>query len=227
MSYIYNTTPVRASPVAEPEARDPRRVVYVGQIIPEKGVAELLDAIALLRSRDISVHLDIVGEMSGWSSPRYVHYRDAVRVRAERPDLAGAVRFLGWREDVPAILASAAVHCCPSQPQQREAFGIVNLEAKLAALPSVVTPVGALPELVQHGVDGWICRDTTAGALAEGLAYFLEEPNRARQAGESARQSAARFDRGRFERAWAEVFSVEMKGQPASPATSVSGRRIE
>lgn len=203
---IYNIAPVRGH-FESSLHRDPRRIVYVGQVIPEKGLAELLDAVGLLVNGGHEVRLDVIGAVDGWVSPSYGDFRERLMVRATSPDLAGRVRFLGWREDVPAILASAAVHCCPSQPRQREAFGVVNLEAKLAGMPSVVTPVGALPELVVHGVDGWICRDATAEALAEGLAYFLDDPVRAVTAGEQARRSLSRFGRDRFEHAWSEVFS--------------------
>jgi glycosyltransferase involved in cell wall biosynthesis len=206
VSFIYNTAPLRSAPQEPPPARDLRRVVYIGQIIPEKGVLVLLDAVGLLVAKGLDVRMDLVGDMSGWTSPSYGQYRELVRARAERSDLAGRVRFLGWREDIPAILASAGVHCCPSQPEQREGFGIVNVEAKLAGIPSIVTPVGALPELVQHRLDGWVCRDAKADSIAEGLGYFLEDPVRATEAGAAARRSAARFDRREFTRAWRDVF---------------------
>src|SRR5262249_47979996 len=207
VSHIYNTAPARGADVGDQAAHEVGRVVFVGQLIPEKGVDVLLEAVAILVARGLNVHLDVVGDMTGWLSPSYARYRDIVRERAGRSDVAGRVRFLGWREDVPRVLATATVHCCPSQPQQREGFGVVNLEAKLASVPSVVTPVGALPELVTHRVDGWICRDASPDAIAEGLAYFLEEPDRAARSGQAARRSAERFNRGDFARAWVEVFA--------------------
>ena len=70
--------------------------------------------------------------------------RARIRARVEQPDLAGAVRLLGWRGDTLEIMRSASVHCCPSLAEQREAFGIVVLEAKLTSLPSVVTPSGSV-----------------------------------------------------------------------------------
>ena len=121
-------------------ARIPGRVIFVGQIIPDKGLDLLLDAIALLRARGIDATLDVVGEIDGWEAPEYRGYRAALRDRARQPDLAGAVKFLGYREDVPTLLGRASVHCCPSRPEHREGFGLVVLEAKLAGLPSVVTP---------------------------------------------------------------------------------------
>ena len=105
-------------------------------------------------------------------------------------DLDGAVSFLGCSEDVPALLSRASLHCCPSRPEQREAFGLVVLEAKLSGLPSVVTPSGNLPELIEHGRDGWVCPRADAEALAEGLACFLTPPDAA-----GARPAAQRWCR--------------------------------
>jgi len=203
---VYNTVPTRAGGAGPREARDPGRLIYVGQIIPEKGVDVLLDAVGLLVGRGHDVRLDVVGDMEGWISPSYGGYREKLRARASAADLAGRVRFLGQREDVPDLLAAAGVHCCPSLPAQREGFGLVTIEAKQAGIPSVVFPTGALPELVEPGCDGWVCRAVTADALAEGIAHFLSDPDRLEQAGRAARASAARFGRERFADAWWSIF---------------------
>jgi glycosyltransferase involved in cell wall biosynthesis len=185
----------------------PGRIIYVGQIIPEKGLALLLDAVARVRRDGCNATLDIVGDVGGWEAPQYRGYHEAIRRRAGEPDLAGAVAFLGWREDVPQLMARASVHCCPSLPEQREAFGLVVLEAKLAGVPSVVLPSGYLPELITHRVDGWVCEAPTAAALADGLQFFLDDNGRARSAGQAARESARRFSPERYAEAWRQVFA--------------------
>ena len=152
------------------------RIIFVGQIIPEKGLMSLLDAVAILRARGVAATLDVVGDMDGWESPAYSGHRASLRTRASQPDLDGCVKFLGWREDVPELLSRAALHCCPSRMEQREAFGNVVLEAKIAGIPSVVTMSGDLPDLVAHRETGWVCHDTGAEALAEGLG--LSSPGR-------------------------------------------------
>ena len=203
---VYNAVPTRAGAVGSRGLRDHRRVIYIGQIIPEKGLNVLLDAAGLLAARGHDVRLDVVGDMEGWVSPSYAGYREKVVARAAAPDLAGRVRFLGHREDVPALLAAAGVHCCPSLPAVREGFGVVTIEAKQAGVPSVVFPTGAQPELIEHGRDGWVCRAATAEALAEGLAYFLSDPDRLERAGRAARESVPRFGRERFADGWWSVF---------------------
>jgi glycosyltransferase involved in cell wall biosynthesis len=189
----------------------------VGQIIPPKGVDVLLDAVALVAKQGFDVTLDIVGLIDGWESPSYGGHREAIRRRARAADLVDRVRFLGQREDVPALMAEASIHCIPSRPEQKEGFTVVTLEAKRAGLPSVVTRSGALPEMVQHTVDGWICHDVTPEAIAEGLVYFLSDPARAQQAGDAAMASERLYSRDRFSAEWAAIFSARQDAR-TSPA---------
>jgi glycosyltransferase involved in cell wall biosynthesis len=207
MSRVYETLPRREA--APAGARDPRKVVFVGQVIPPKGLHVLLDAVASLAAEGRDVTLDVVGDVDGWISPVYGDYRDRIKARAAAPDLAGRVRFLGWREDVPAIIGQAAVLCCPSLPEIRESFGLVVLEAKSVGVPAVVFRCGALPEQIRHGVDGYICERVSATDLAAGLAVFLGEADRCREAGEAARTSAITFSQERFRKAWVEILRTD------------------
>jgi glycosyltransferase involved in cell wall biosynthesis len=217
VSRIYNCAPSRPEPDLSDIRRDAHRIIYVGQIIPEKGVDLVLDALAILVGRGHDVALDVVGEIEGWAPPPYARHREALVARAGLPDLTGRVRFLGWRTDVPDLLARASLLCCPSRPEQREGFGLVVLEAKLAGVPGIVCPTGALPELIEHGEDGWVASEVSAAALAEGLEYFLKDPVRLQRARHAARRSAERFSRERFAEAWWAVFQEKTERRPSSP----------
>src|SRR6185295_2291721 len=200
--------PRRNPPPPTDSGKIPGRVVFVGQIIPDKGLDLLVEAIALLRRRGVDATLDVVGDITGWEASEYRGHRAAVRDRVQQPDLASAVNLLGYREDVPALLSRASVHCCPSRPELREGFGLVVLEAKLAGLPSVVTPSGNLPEMIEHKRNGWVCPQADAEALAEGLEFFLTQPEALASAGRAALASADRYSEGRFAAAWGRVFAT-------------------
>jgi glycosyltransferase involved in cell wall biosynthesis len=205
---ITNVVPHRPASCGE-RCRIAGRVIFVGQIIPDKGLHLLLEAIAIVRRRGLAATLDVVGEMDGWEAPSYNGYRAAVRARAARSDLAGATNFLGYREDVLDLMARATVHCCPSLPEQREAFGVVVLEAKSSSTPSIVTPSGNLPALVRHGIDGWICPSADAESIAEAIAFFLTSTPAAQAcARRAALESVTRYPRDRFDAAWGHVFST-------------------
>jgi glycosyltransferase involved in cell wall biosynthesis len=217
VSRIYNCAPYRPDSDLSRIRRDLHRIIYIGQIIPEKGVDLVLDALGILAGRGYDVGLDVVGDMEGWAPPPNARYRDALVTRAGRPDLTERVRFLGYRTDVPDLLARASLLCYPSRPEQREGFGVVVVEAKLAGVPAVVCPTGALPELIEHGEDGWVVSEASAVALAEGLEYFLKDPVRLERARHAARRSAERFSRDRFAEAWWAVFHETREQRPSSP----------
>jgi glycosyltransferase involved in cell wall biosynthesis len=208
---VPNAMPPRRQAATAGAERIPGRVIYVGQIIPDKGLEILLDAMAILRSRGVEATLDVVGDMDGWESPSFRGYRARLRERANRSDLHGAVTFLGYREEVPALMARASVHCCPSLPAIREAFGLVVLEAKAAGLPSIVTQSGNLGTLVDHRRTGWVCREATAADLAEGLGFFLLDPSRLAAARVAAIASAGDYSEERFASAWATMFGCAVK----------------
>ena len=216
---IYNTLPPRTAPAAAVEAPAPvaGRILYVGQVIPGKGLDLLVDALALLRARGIDASLLVAGDIDGWTVPAYWPFRQALRARTSRPNLAAHVEFLGWRDDVDRLMRTASVHCAPSLPDLREGFGLVNLEAKDAGVPSVVFASGAYPEVVTHGVDGWVSEVVSAEGLAEGLEYFLANADRRQQAGVAARRSLARFDRDVFDLAWKSVFFGAAPRAPILP----------
>jgi glycosyltransferase involved in cell wall biosynthesis len=223
VSRIYNTVPLRPQAIEEEAIQDGRRVIYVGQIIPEKGLDLLLDAIGLLVVDGNEVCLDVVGQIDGWESPTYAGYRERMLARAKERDLAGRVRFLGYREDVPSLLVSAGLHCCPSRPEIREGFGVVILEAKEAGIPSVVFRTGAVAELIEHRHDGWICPEVSAEALAEGLRFFISDEERIASAGRAAHASLVRFSREHFADGWWGIFQGQEGGDstrcdlPATP----------
>jgi glycosyltransferase involved in cell wall biosynthesis len=197
------------------------RIVYVGQMIPAKGCERLLDAVGTLVRRGHDVTLDMIGDVNRWEPPLWRGYTAALQERARRPDLAGRVRFLGTREDVPALLAAASVHCFPSRLETREGFGIVAVEAKAAGIPSVVTPSGALPELVAHREDGWVCADDSVEALVEGLEHFLTDREALAAAGRRALASAQRHSRERFVAQCLDIFGVAPPDRQHAPADAV------
>jgi glycosyltransferase involved in cell wall biosynthesis len=216
-----------ASPLTVAHDRQPGRIIYVGQLIPPKGCDRLLEAVAALAARGYDVSLDVVGDLDRWEPDGWVGYIAGLRDRVARPDLAGRVRLLGAREDVPALLAAASVHCFPSSIEIREGFGIVAVEAKAAGIPSVVTPTGALPELIAHEDDGYVCRDDSAAALADGLEFFLRSPERLAAAGRRAQASARRFTRERIAAEWLEVFRMTAPASGAPETAAMVHSHVE
>jgi glycosyltransferase involved in cell wall biosynthesis len=110
----------------------------LGRLHPNKGFALLLEAFAETRN----VTLWIAGD-----GP----LRSSLERLASRLGIAGRVRFLGWREDVPHLLAAADLLVCPSL---HEPLGNVVIEAWSAGLPVVATASDGPSGLIQDGESG-------------------------------------------------------------------------
>lgn len=184
-------------------------VLYVGQVAEHKGVPVLVEAAEKLLRAGRKLSVWIAGA-SMWGNEMIT----SLQARAEAAGWSQHILFLGYRTDIAELMRHADVHVCPSvweEPSPNVVF-----EAKRAGVPSVVFPVGGVPELVEHGVDGYVCRERTAGALAEGIDYFLQDAAQRRLAGEAARRSLSnKFGAERFRRQWAEVFLKTFR-KPAS-----------
>jgi glycosyltransferase involved in cell wall biosynthesis len=203
LKVIYNYPPRRNATVdpSIPDTSQQRTVItFIGQISEHKGVMVLLDAVEELLTIRNDFVLWLVGAAS-WETGLLESLRERVKARG----LESAIVFWGYREDISTFLSRTDIHVCPSL--FAEPLSNVVSEAKVAGIPSVVFPVGGLPELIEHKATGFLCRDSTKEALIEGLEYFLNDPGKRKAAGSAAREQFEKnFSFSRFQRQWAEVF---------------------
>ncbi|MDX1395608.1 MAG: glycosyltransferase family 4 protein [Gemmatimonadota bacterium] len=164
-------------------------VAFAGRLVPEKGAATLLDAIATLSARLDHVRLMIIGD--GPERPK-------LERRATRPDLRGRVEFTGWleRREVERRLSGSSVQVVPSE--WSEPFGIVAAEALARGTPVVASDVGALPEIIEDGVSGLLAPPGDAEALASRIGRILDDTALRGRLAEAGLARAERFTIGRF-----------------------------
>ena len=191
-------TPSRGNPRLT-EALESPRIVYVGNIAEHKGLVPLVEAIAVLRRKWPSIHLDVVGG-SRWDT----EFRSRlIRLIAEL-GLVEQIQLLGFVDEPWTSYRRAHVHVAPSLWE--EPLGNVVIEAKREGVPSIVFASGGLPESVRNGVDGVVCSEKTAEALANAIDLLLSDHRRLEAAGQAARADyAERFGPDRFARQWASV----------------------
>jgi glycosyltransferase involved in cell wall biosynthesis len=145
-------------PPALPIRGPVRRLLFVGLLVPRKGVHLLLDALA-----DPRLPADLTLRVAG-DGPE----RTALEEQAYALGLADRVEFLGFREDVPKLLGEADAFVLPSQLEQQP---LVLIEALAAGLPCLATDVGGVAD--QLGDDGIVVAPNSAPALADGLLTLL------------------------------------------------------
>jgi len=106
-------------------------------------------------------------------------------VRTKR--LQKDVFFLGKQDHVQQKLGLADVFLLPSES---ESFGLAALEAMACEVPVIATDVGGLPEVVTHGVDGYLIPPRDVAAGAKYALEILQSPDRGRAMGKLARKNA-------------------------------------
>jgi glycosyltransferase involved in cell wall biosynthesis len=167
---------------------DAPMVVLVARLNALKGVADFLDAAALVVRRVPHARFVIVGD--DWVSRRGevvadTAYRRSLSRQVGALGLDGHVIFTGFRRDIPALLRESTVSVLPSHSE-----GLSNtlLESMAAGVPVVATDVGGNPEVVVHDETGLLVEPRAPAKLAEAIATILTNRELAQRFGRAGRR---------------------------------------
>jgi glycosyltransferase involved in cell wall biosynthesis len=179
----------------------PPCAVYAGRLSPEKGVHVLVDALAILRARDVVVpHVVLAGE-----GPE----RAALEAAARSRGVADALTFAG-QLDRPALSAVLADADFCVQPSLSEGFSKAWLDALAHGLPVLASDVGAAGAVVgRAGERGWIVPPGDVEALSLGLERVMVEE----RDWPSLRAACRAYVEGRTLEAWAREIGRLCAGQ--------------
>lgn len=203
---IYNgVANAGARPAAGPDVElfEPGRptAICVASLRPKKGHAHLLEAFRQVLLSVPAARLLLIGE-----GP----LRDELKALARARGLGDAVLFAGYRPDVTDLLKSADVFVLSSLEE-----GMPNalLEAMSVGLPSVVTDVGGVSEVVDDQRTGFLVPPAAPEAMAPRLAALLADVDlRRRQGAEARRRYEERFTLERMTRAYESLYDQVLAG---------------
>ncbi len=198
---IPNLVPDPGAPAPQAASSGPLRLVAVGRLDPVKGHDVLLRALV-----DVpDAVLTVLGEG--------VHRR-ALEALVLELGLSDRVRLPGWSEDVAAELGAYDVLVLPSRS---EGWPLTVVEAMLAALPVVATPVGSVPEAVQHGQTGLLVPKDDPAALACALRCLRDDRALALRLGARGREVAAStMTAPRMSQRWLDLWQA-LLARPHAP----------
>ena len=153
-------------------------ILYVGRLVYEKGVQHLIAAMPKILSNYNDAKLIIAGRGG---------MMDELRAEANNLGLNDKIYFTGYlnSKQVQKMYKCADVAVFPST---YEPFGIVALEAMLAGVPTVVSDVGGLDEIVTHGVDGMKSYAGNANSIADSVTALLYDHQLATNVSKKAKQ---------------------------------------
>ena len=155
-------------------ARGTPVVGIIGRLVPVKNHELFLRTAREVLDRGVRARFVVVGD-----GP----LRESLRALAHDLGLDDHVVFAGFRADVMTLLSILDL-CVLSSNSETSAYGVS--EPMAMGRPVVATAVGGVPELIDHGIDGWLCPPGDAAALADAVCTLLADPAAAARLGERA-----------------------------------------
>lgn len=155
----------------------PLRVLFVGRLVPEKGGPLLLDALSMLRERNVPVVARFVGD-----GP----IRALLETTAAELGLTDSVEFVGavGQDHMLDHYHWADVFTLPSY---MEGLPVVIMEALATELPVITSRINGIPELVEDGLMGRVLTPGRADLLADAIAEEATDPQRRLTQGRAGR----------------------------------------
>lgn len=188
----------------DPSASPTPTVLFVGRLIPLKGLKELARALALLHQEGLPFRWVVVGD-----GPLRQPLGELVKTLgyADRVEFTGWVRPLS--EELFALYRNADLLCLPSYA---EGLPLVLLEAMANSVPVVASRVGGIPEIVRHEETGLLVEPGDVDALATSIKRLLTDLQLRARCIENgfalAKENTYSVQRGRFGRAVTDRFSA-------------------
>jgi glycosyltransferase involved in cell wall biosynthesis len=170
----------------------PPTILFVGALVPQKGVHVLIDAFVRIKRQIQNARLVIAGK--GIMEP-------ALRLKAESYEFSKDIKFLGFvdRANIPGLYRQAHVVAVPSL--WKEQFGLVGPEALSSGVPCVGSKIGGIPEWLHDGKWGFLVPIADSSLLAERIALLLTNDELRVRFGNEGRQFVLReYGPERYER---------------------------
>ena len=163
----FNPTVTPSEVAARAQQTAPLQLLFVGNLIPRKGLHTLLDALATIPRSDW--RLAVVGETA--VSPAYTTH---IQCQIAQYNLAANVTLHGSLSDDALADQFARSHLLVV-PSSYEGFGIVYLEAMAFGLPAIGTTAGAASEIIHDGDNGFLIAPDDTVALAQQLTILHQD----------------------------------------------------
>ena len=184
-------------------------ILFVGRIVPIKGIDKLLKAMTYLEKRERTKLVVIGGDE---------HCKDEVdRLKAltKRLNIDDSVNFLGLveQEELPYFYSAADLCVFPSY---YESFGLVALESLACGTPVVATRVGGIEGIIREGETGYVVKDNAPDRLADKIALMLSMSKAKSEAIESIRASVSQYSWANIAEAMALEYDALLSKYPVN-----------
>lgn len=155
-------------PPAEITLHEDTRIGTIAHLVPKHGVEYFIRAASLIMARFPTTVFFIAGE-----GPE----RPVLSSLVNSLDIREGVYFLGKQDDIPDYLSTLDIFVYPST---RDALGLIVADALAMHVPVVATRVGAVPEIIEDGVTGYLVKERSPQQIADKVCDMLAEREKAR-----------------------------------------------
>lgn len=193
-------------------------VLFVGRLLKDKGLGELVQASRTLKNQGVRHVVRLIGWADAWNPKSFTE--DDVRGWQKE----GLVEWLGKRDDVLAQMSQANVIALPSY---REGLPRVLLEAGLAERAVVASDVPGCREVIAHEVSGLLTPPGDAAALAAALRRLLTDfPLRRRLAGNLRQRVCREFSLDQVVDRFVQIYEAMVVPPPARAPAAMRGAPV-
>jgi len=181
---VHRGVMIEGPTTARPGREGPLRILMVGRLVPKKGHADALEALAELRRRGVAAHLTIVGEGPLLGALRRQCQHAGLEKQVDFEGVASPARVTETMAEAQLIL-----HCSVTD-REGDIEGIPNvlLEAGACGLPALATRHGGISELVMDGETGWLIDEGDIAGIVDILEQVESHRERLELAGAAARR---------------------------------------
>ncbi|MBI2677783.1 MAG: N-acetyl-alpha-D-glucosaminyl L-malate synthase BshA [Candidatus Koribacter versatilis] len=156
---------------------DERVVVHLSNFRPVKRIPDVIEIFDRVQKK-LPARLLMIGDGPDRSQAEWLTRRKGIQDR---------VHFLGKQNEINMKLGMADLMLMPSE---LESFGLAALEAMACEVPSVATNVGGVPEVIDHGVTGFLANVGDVETMARYAIGLLSDETKLREMGKAARRAA-------------------------------------
>lgn len=173
------------------------RLGFIGRIVPDKGVRELIEAVLKVNNGHEAVATYICGDTSVDKK-----YSESLFKIADK-----SIKFVGEINDLEKFYANVDIVVVPSI--YAEPMANVVTEAKYHKTAVIIFNQGGMPEIVEHKRTGYICPKVSVDSLAEGIEYYLKNKDCIKEHGMNAYRSIEelKLTKEEYTTKWLQVFS--------------------
>lgn len=197
---VPNGIPIVNINIHEKPVSDKVNILFLSNLIISKGIIDYIEAIKLLSKRNQNFKAFIVGNESNLT-------KEELQEIISSNKLDNYLEYLGpkYGEEKYKILTDTDILIFPTT---NDIWGNVNLEAMQCSVPVIATNEGAIPEIIDDGITGFIVDKNSPEQIAEKIEYLINNPEKRIEMGKAGRKKfLEKYTIDKFEENMKNVFS--------------------